>query len=144
MSKTKFYYCPVSTEGPSKTKRAKVPTGVFNDMGAVKGQLLELEVDPKGKVVVSGRIVKGHEAKRIKKEGLYSQSRPAKKTKPNVRTKSQTKAKAKVRTKTKANGKVTKRKATPAKSKAKPKRKVAVKNATSPVKRKKVVVIRRV
>ena len=80
MSEPKLFRAAINEEGPSKTKRGKIPAGLINMLGGEKGDFLELEVS--GKFITGGRIVRGKEAQKIWDSGEnLTQSRVAKPSK---------------------------------------------------------------
>lgn len=120
------FHCTVNTEGPSNTKRAKIPAGVVAALGALKGQLIEI-VTENGQIV-GGRVVKGTEARKVKNESLYSQSRVVAKKTTKTPKKKVTTAKKTVTKKAPAKKVTTKKKATPKRTvKVSPKKKVVKK-----------------
>lgn len=64
---TKTFVCTINTEGPNDIKRAKVPTGLINQMGGEKGDGIEFTVT--GKTLTGARIVRAgkkmEEAKKL-------------------------------------------------------------------------------
>lgn len=68
------FHAAINEEGPSRVLRGKIPAGLLKQMGASKGDYLELEVS--GKFLTGGRIVRGKEADKIRSTGAnLNQSR---------------------------------------------------------------------
>ena len=84
MATMQKFSCAINEEGPSRVKRAKVPSGLINLLGGEKGDQLEFEVT--GKMITGGRILRGRAAEAARNV-VHSQSRPVTSKAPAVKSK---------------------------------------------------------
>lgn len=78
MAQEKTFSFSVREEGPSKTIRGKIPSGVLTQIGAKDGDIVELTTT--GKFITGGRVLRGRDAQAAR-ESRYTQSRTVEKKK---------------------------------------------------------------